>query len=243
MLDVMAVPMPGDPHWAPPPAEPFLAAADRDPGRLVVGRYASPVIDVEVHPDALAAYDATSALLAELGHEVVDVARPFGPELKDLFVTLWCAAVAGIPMDAAAEPKLRPLTRALRERGRRAMATELSGAIGALQIAARGAVVATAHCDVVLTPTLPEPPVPIGHFRNDDDPWAEFDTLAQFAPFTAPYNMTGQPAVNVPLHWNAAGLPIGVQLVGRQAGESTLISLSAQLEAARPWRDRHPAMW
>jgi amidase len=243
MLDVMAVPMPGDPHWAPPPAEPFLASADRDPGRLVIGRYAAPVLDVPVHADCLAAYEATTTLLADLGHEIVEVSAPFGPELKDLFVTLWCAAVAGLPLAPDDEQRLRPLTQALRRRGKQAKATELTSAIGALQMACRGAIMATAHCDAVLTPTVTAPPVHVGWFRDDADPWAEFDKLAAFAPFTAPYNMSGQPAVNVPLHWNDEGLPIGVQLVGRQAGESTLISLSAQLEAARPWAQRRPDVW
>lgn len=243
MLDVMAVPMPGDPHWAPPPAEPFLAAADREPGRLVVGRYAQPVLDVPVHPDCLAAYDATTELLAGLGHDVVEVSAPFGADLKEMFVTLWCAAVAGLPISPDDETRLRPLTRALRRRGREAKATEFTGALAALQMACRAAIMATAHCDVVLTPTVTAPPVPLGYFRDDDDPWAEFEKLAAFAPFTAPYNMSGQPAVNVPLHWSDDGLPIGVQLVGRQAGESTLISLAAQLEAARPWAGRRPAMW
>jgi amidase len=85
--------------------------------------------------------------------------------------------------------------------------------------------------------------VPIGYFTETGDPAEEFERMKRFTPWTAVFNMTGQPAVNVPLHWSPDGLPIGVMLVGRPADEATLISLSAQLEEARPWRERHPAMW
>ena len=95
----------------------------------------------------------------------------------------------------------------------------------------------------MLTPTLAQPPALVGGLRDDDDPAADFDAQKRFTPFTAPYNMTGQPAVSIPLHWTVDGLPIGVQLVGRQGDEATLIALSAQLERAEPWAHRRPAMW
>jgi amidase len=83
----------------------------------------------------------------------------------------------------------------------------------------------------------------VGYFTETGDPAEEFDRMTRFTPWTAIFNMTGQPAVNVPLHWSPDGLPIGIMLAGRSADEATLISLSAQLEEARPWRHRHPAMW
>ncbi|MCA1823919.1 MAG: hypothetical protein LC640_06595, partial [Frankia sp.] len=137
----------------------------------------------------------------------------------------------------------RPLTRALRESGREKSATEFTAALAALQLATRAAMQHTAHCDVLLTPTLAQLPRPIGGFRNDADPWAEFSDMTRFTPFTAPYNMTGQPAANLPLHWTSDGLPVGVMLAGRPAGEETLLSLCAQIEAARPWAQRTPALW
>ena len=95
----------------------------------------------------------------------------------------------------------------------------------------------------MLTPTLAQPPLPVGAIRDDDDPAADFEAQKRFTPFTAPYNMSGQPAISLPLHWSDAGLPIGVQLVGRPFEEATLVSLAAQLEDARPWQDRRPSLW
>ncbi len=246
MLDAMAVPMPGDPHWAPPPAEPFLRSADPDrlAGPLRIGRYRSPgVVEDRAHPDVVAAYDAATSLLEKLGHAVEDIDPPFGPEVMPKFLALWSVGAALTPVDPADEPRLRPLTRYLRERGRGVSGPEYCAALAELQQQSRQAIVRTAAYDAVLTPTLAEPPALVGGLRNDDDPAAELERQIAFTPYTAVYNVTGQPAVNVPLHWTAGGLPIGVMLVGRPADEATLLALSAQLEAATPWRDRHPDSW
>ncbi|HWG94404.1 MAG TPA: amidase [Mycobacteriales bacterium] len=244
LLDALAGPSPGDPHWAPPPAQTFLSAVGEDPGRLVVGRYATPVLaGAEVHPECLRAWEDASALLADLGHEVVDVDPPFGPDLKPHFEVLWSVSAAGAPVDPAREGDLLPLTRWLRERGRAFRAVEFTAAVTALQLATRRAVTATAHCDVVLTPSLAGLPAPLGWFTDAGDPRAEFDRMSAWTPFTAVYNTTGQPAASLPLHWTPEGLPVGVQLVGRPADELTVLRLSAQLEAARPWRERHPDLW
>jgi amidase len=96
--------------------------------------------------------------------------------------------------------------------------------------------------DAILTPTLASPPVPVGYF-DEVDPAENFERQKRFTPWTALYNSSGQPAVSVPLHWTPGGLPVGVMLAGRMGEEGTLISLSAQLEAARPWRGRHPEIW
>jgi amidase len=109
--------------------------------------------------------------------------------------------------------------------------------------AARTEIEATRQYDAVLTPTLASPPLPVGALRNDDDPAADFEAQKQFSPYTAPYNMSGQPAISVPLHWTDAGLPIGIQLVGRPCDEVTLLRIAAQLEAAAPWGERRPACW
>ena len=148
-----------------------------------------------------------------------------------------------MPVAPEREELLLPLTRWLRDRGRAMTANDFTGAMSILQAATRNGIAATAQYDVLLTPTLAQPPVPIGWFRDTGDPAAEFERMKSWTPFTAIFNMTGQPAVNVPLHWSPDGLPIGVMLVGRPADEGTLISLSAQLEEARPWRQRTPAMW
>jgi amidase len=110
-------------------------------------------------------------------------------------------------------------------------------------MAARTEIEATQQYDAVLTPTLAQPPLLVGELRNDDDPDADFEAQKRFTPFTAPYNMSGQPAVSIPLFWNERGLPIGVQLIGRPCDETTLVRLAAQIEAAAPWAHRRPARW
>jgi amidase len=246
MLDAMAVPMPGDPHWAPPlpPGETFLSHADRDPGRLRIGRFVDPVVaGAEVHEECRRAWEDASALLAELGHEVADVAPPFGREVVPMFETVWAVATHGVPVDPARADELLPLTRWLRERGAAVTGPQYATALGTLQMLSRQGITATLEYDAIITPTLAQPPRPVGWFTDGTDPAEDFDRQKRFTPYTAVYNMTGQPAVNVPLHWTDSGLPIGVMVVGRPASEATLISLSAQLEAARPWAHRHPELW
>ncbi|MEO6205577.1 MAG: amidase, partial [Mycobacteriales bacterium] len=244
MLDAMAGPMTGDPHWAPPPPRPFLSYADTEPGRLRIGRTCETTIaGAEIHPDVREAYDRATALLTDLGHIVEDVVTPYDETLTPAFETLWTVSAANVPVAPDREDLLQPLTRWLRERGRATSATQFLAAMALLQGATRRGLEATKEYDVLLTPTVAQPPVPVGWFRETGDPAEEFERMKRWTPFTAIFNMTGQPAVNVPLHWSADGLPIGSMLVGRPADEGTLISLSAQLEQARPWRDRHPAMW
>lgn len=246
MLDAMAVPFPDDMSVAPPlpPGDTFLGACDRPPARLRIGRYRTPVIgETDLDPECIAAYDATSALLEQLGHEVVDVQAPFGPELVPAFEVVWSVGPATLPLEPAHEEQLQPFTRWLRDRGRSYSAVEYAGALGQLQMAARASLTETMQYDAVLTPTLSRPPVRVGHFTAMGDPAANFEEQKRFAAFTAPYNLSGQPAVTLPLHWTPDGLPIGVQLVGRPAGEVTLLGLAAQLEQAHSWHDRRPACW
>jgi amidase len=108
---------------------------------------------------------------------------------------------------------------------------------------ARAALAASAHRDLILTPTRAQLPARIGTIRNDHDPAADFEAQKRFTPFTSPYNMTGQPAVSLPVHWTTGGLPVGIQLVGQPMREATLLRVSAQLERARPWAGRRPEVW
>jgi amidase len=245
LLDAMAGNRLGDMYTLPPlpPGETFLGYAGRDPGRLRIGRSLQhAVVGAEVHPACVAAYEEASSLLAELGHHVEDIALPFGPDVVPMFETLWYAMATLAPIDPAQEEQLLPLTRYLRERGQQVRAPELMLAQGYLQAVTRGALAALNSCDAVLSPTLASPPVPVGYF-DEVEPAENFERQKRFTPYTALYNVSGQPAVSLPLHWTADGLPIGVMLAGRMGEEGTLISLSAQLEAARPWRDRHPPVW
>ncbi len=249
-LDATAIAQPGDPHWAPPlPAgESFLGWCDRTPARLRIGRYLQPPIPgVEVDLECRTAWEFASVLLESLGHEVVDIAMPMPEVMIGAFETVWAVSAANAPVPADREDQLRPLTRHLRERGSRIGAREYAAALAVLSLVSRQAVVATAQYDAVLTPTLALTPRPVGWFSGTAaepvDPAEDFERQKRFTPYTAVYNATGQPAASLPLHWSAEGLPVGVMLVGRPAGEAALLALSAQLEAAAPWADRHPALW
>jgi amidase len=245
LLDVMAGNYDGDMYTQPPlpPGETFLGYASRPPGRLRIGRtLQNPVPGADVHPDCVAAYEDASALLASLGHQIEDIALPLGEDIVPFFETIYYGYATLTPVDPAQENILLPLTRYLRERGRATAAQDFIFAQAYMQFVTRPAITALAAYDAVLTPTLALPPVPVGWF-DEVDPAENFERQKRFTPWTAIYNVSGLPAVSVPLHWSADGLPIGVMLAGRMGDEATLISLSAQLEQARPWKDRHPPLW
>jgi amidase len=245
LLDAMAGPTPQDWIWhGEPVSGTFLAACDSEPDQLRIGRYITPAVpDAVVHADCVAAYEHASTLLADLGHVVEDHETTLDPGLVSLFEDLWSVEFAALPVPAENEAALRPLTRWLRERGRALSALDLYAALGALRARARDELGRTAKYDAVLTPTLAQPPAEVGALRNDDDPAQDFENQKRFTPFTAPYNMSGQPAVSIPLHWNDEGLPIGIQLVGRPGDEVTLLRIAAQIEAAEPWAHRKPDCW
>lgn len=246
-LDAVAGPAPGEPSWAAPlpRGRSFTAACDVEPGRLRIARCAEPVLAPgRVDPACIAAYEEASALLESLGHEVVDVPLALAPGTADQFLVVWGVLAALTPVPADAEQLLRPLTSWLRARARDADAMALAHA----QIAVRGAAArvleTTAGFDAVLTPTLAGLPAPVGALRDDADPERDFFDQAAWTPWTALWNMTGSPAISLPLSWHLtdAGtvLPVGVMLAGRPAGEEALLSLAAQLERASPWVDRRP---
>ncbi len=245
LLDTMTVNRPGDMYTLPslPRGETFLAHASREPGRLRIGRSLQNAVEgAEVHPECVAAYEQASALLAELGHEVEDVEMPFGPDVVPYFETLWYSMATLAPIEPAQEAELLPITRYLRGRGHQVTAGELLFAQAYLQAVTRAALEILNGYDAVLSPTLASLPVPVGYF-DEVDPAENFERQKRFTPYTALYNVSGQPAVSLPLHWTDGGLPVGIMLAGRVGEEATLISLSAQIEAARPWRDRHPPIW
>ncbi|MDA8372510.1 MAG: amidase [Nocardiopsaceae bacterium] len=244
LLDAISVNRPGDYYTAQPlpPGETFLGHAQRDPGRLRIARFCKPPLPgAEVHPEVSAAYEAATKLLSELGHDIEEIDTPFDASVLCRFELVWAAMAAADPLPPEAEGRLRPINRWLRERARQSSIADYMEATAALQMAVRAALPTMLPYDAVLCPTLALPPVPIGYFGAD--PAAEFHRMSLFTPFTSMFNMTGQPSVNVPLHWSDEGLPIGVMLSGRMGGEPTLLSLSAQMEAARPWADRRPAAW
>lgn len=245
-LDAVAIPQPGDPDPLPPlpPGETFLGWCERTPGPLRIGRYLDSPIAPDVDPEVRGAWEQASRLLASLGHEVVDVTAPVPVEAVPAFEVVWAVTACGVPVPPDRLELLRPLTRYLRELGARVSGPEYAAAIGALNLFARRGIAASAHLDAVLTPTLAQLPQPVGWFAGDGiEPAADFERQKQFTPYTAMYNMTGQPAVSLPLYQSTQQLPIGIMLVGRPGGDAPLLALAAQLEAALPWHDRRPELW
>lgn len=244
LLDVLAGRLPGDPTWAPPPGGAFLDACDREPGRLRIARFVAPVIaDAPVDPACVQAWEDASLLLESLGHHVEDVAVPLPPDAVGVFETCWSVLTALSVVPPEREHLLRPLTRWLAERGRAVSGPDFGLAIGALRRLAGGALDALAPYDAVLTPTLAQPPLPVGAIRDDADPAADFEAQKAFTPWTSAWNVTGMPAVSLPLHQTDDGLPVGVMLAARPAEEELLLSLAAQVEQAAPWHDRRPPGW
>lgn len=243
LLDAMAGPVQGEPYPTPPrPADGYLAAARRtDPGPLRVGAFTAPMlVDTPVDPVCTAAVDAAARALAGAGHDVVEVAPPFGPDVWPLFETIWYALSLS-PVPPQREGDLLPITRWLRERAAGLSAAQLMGALTELQGRSRLAARALAGYDLLLSPTLAAPQAAVGWFTETGDPADDFDRQRRFSPYCAVYNVTGQPAVSLPTHQSADGLPVGVMLAAPMGADGLLISAAAQVEQLLPWGDRHPA--
>jgi len=249
LLDATSGPDLGDPYWAPLPARPFLQEVGAGPGRLRIALTTQAAPDVAVHPDCVAAARDAAALCADLGHEVTEVTPAIdGQVVMQAFMTLWSAGCAWTVDDWARRtgrtptPDLfEPLTWALREMGRQHSASAYLLALQDLQKVSRQVARFFLDYDVWLTPTLGEPPVPLGTFDSPPEtPLQGLFRAAAFMPFTPICNITGQPGMSVPLYWNDDGLPVGSHFVGRFGDEAALFRLAAQLEQARPWASRRP---
>jgi len=249
LLDATSGPDVGDPYWAPPPARPFVQEVGADPGRLRIAFSTESPIGGAVHPDCVRAVHDAAALCADLGHDVEEAAPAVpGEMVSQPFITVWMAgcalAIDGLALltgQVATPDQFETRTWAMYERGRQCSASDYLIAVALLQRVAREIGHFLVDYDVWLTPTLAEPPVPLGTFDSPpEDPMRGFDRAAEFCPFTPIANFTGQPAMSVPLFWNADGLPVGTHFMGRFGDEATLFRLAAQLEEARPWAGRRP---
>ena len=229
----------GDPHPAPPPERLFADEVGADPGRLRVALTTTAPFETEVDPACVAAARDAADLVASLGHEVEEAAPDWGGAgLMDEFASIWQIAPTLYPIP---DPSvLMPLNRAFLEGALATSSAVYAGSLARLQLRSRKITSLWAGFDLLLTPTLALPPVPVGWEWEPEDPWEQFDRAARFTPFTAAFNVTGQPAISVPLHWTDEGLPIGVQLVGPPLGDALLVRVAAQLETARPWAARRP---
>ncbi len=243
LLDVMAVEFPGDPFHSPP-ARGFLAAARAPIETLRVAVCTEPIIaDVELDPQSRIAAENAAGLLSDLGHQVETTGRPFGPDLVAQFEAVWHVLALLTPVMPDDESRLQPLTQHLRELGRGVSGIQLAMAVSLLRIQTRATLARWSQYDAIVMPTVNGPAPLVADIVDRDDPAQDFENQKRWAAFTAAFNMTGQPAVSIPLHWTPDGLPIGVMLVGRMFEEETLIGLAAQLEQAQPWHHHKPAAW
>jgi amidase len=242
LLDVMSGYVTGDAWWAPPPDRPFLDEVDRDPGRLRIAFHPHPgVARDDCAPANRRAAEDTALLLVELGHDVEEALPPgYGDEVATSAAVIFAAEHAAQaelvpypPLDT-----LDPWMKTMVEMGRLVPATEYAKAARLLDAMSRRTVAFFDDYDAFVSPTLALPPPPVGSMAG-----AGIEDMMKFfalTPFTALWNTTGQPAASVPLAHDEEGLPVGVQVVARPAAEATLLRICAQLEAARPWRDRRP---
>jgi amidase len=250
-LDALWKPFPGDPVIAPPPARPFGDEVGADPGRLRIGILTANLIGTgEVHLDCVAAAEDAGRLLESLGHHV----EPSHPEAFEdpqtlvPFTTIWTTDTAHYLDDFSnlvgkpvTEADVEPLTWALAESGRAVTGAQFREAVREMEELGRRGAQWWDGFDLLLTPTLGEPPLPLGTLDpQPDHPLHGYIRAAEFVPFTVQFNVSGQPAMSVPLYWNADGLPIGSQLVAHYGREDLLLRVAAQLEQARPWADRRP---
>lgn len=235
LLDVMARPMPGDSRVWPKSPEPFSHALLEPPAPLRVAMWTKPYLDfAEASPESIAAVNYAAERLRALGHSVVEIENPWPAALEPAFNVVWSAGIAAAPIPEEVHGLLRPNTRYWIERGRKASAPELSGAMSFLELTTGAVLAGLREFDVFLTPTLALPPQPNEWFNESGDPAEDHRRELQFTPYTALMNMSGQPAVSLPLYEAPAtedrpALPIGVMLAAHVGDDALLLSLSEQL--------------
>lgn len=247
LLDAVAAPWPGDPYWAPPPSRPFVEEATTPPGSLRVGICTEAPGGLDVDPACRAAAEATGRRLEALGHRVEPVTWPFAPQLLAAAQSAIIGpniaanlderiAARGRPLDPA---ELEPVSRTIIEWGRAATAVDYVKAVNAAHAVGRAMAELFERIDVMVTPALAALPPPIGVVNGQDlDRFVE--GVAPLVAFTAVCNLSGQPAMSLPLDV-AGGIPVGTQVIGRFGDEATLFRLAGQVETAHPWTGLAPA--
>jgi Asp-tRNA(Asn)/Glu-tRNA(Gln) amidotransferase A subunit family amidase len=239
LLDAVAGPDMGAPYFTPRPATPFLQAISQPPRRLRIAFTVQDFTGAPVHPDCAQAVRSAAQRLQALGH-AVETAAPafdapalFGASTK-LLLTGLAAQVSAREQQlgrAARDDELEPLTRAAVEMGRRVSGIEYTSQLPVFNTQVRRLAAFFEGWDVLLTPALAQPPARLGELHTRSTDIEDYGRMMRrYTPFTGPFNATGQPAITLPLHWNAAGLPIGVQAVARFGDDTTLLQLARELE-------------
>ena len=251
LLDAVCQPEPGDPYWAAPPPRPYLEEVGRDPGKLRIAFSDLAIATGRALADpecAKAARDA-AALCASLGHDVEEASLPGDAAAASAAGGVVVAASVAATLENEAIRRGRPIEEAeveaptwgMYQRGMTVSAQEYVRALQAVHAFGRAAAALWSRYDVFLTSTLGRTALKVGELRGDPpDMDGYVARLFGFMPNTQAFNHSGQPAMSVPLAWSEAGLPIGIQFVGRGGDEATLFRLAGQLEQAQPWKDRRP---
>ncbi|MGB3909623.1 MAG: amidase family protein, partial [Pseudolysinimonas sp.] len=240
----------GAPQWATAPPTwdegPFLGAAVRGEGRFSIGvtRYSpwATEFDLQLAPEAEDAVQVAIRELDATGHGIEELA--FEPEVgyAKAFLTVWQAGAAATAVDDDGLARVEPLTRWLIENGRRLGARDLAAALAWLAGFERRFIAQASQVDAVLTPAMALTPRPIGWYDPDDGE-RNFGQQVLYTPYTSMVNVSGLPAIVLPVHVTAEGLPMGVQLIGRPGREDVLLAIGAQLERRLHWQTRHPPAW
>ena len=248
LLDATSAPEAGAPYGIPAPARPFRQEVGADPGKLKIAFFTKGAFD-RTHPDCVAAAQDAARLCESLGHHVEEafpeVAFEALLQAFQLVVRAHTASLLNLigrmQGREVTRDMVEPQTWALARAGHAASAADLAGTKSLFNTTTRTVARFLASYDVILTPTLGEPPRELGYFDTVHLPLEVLgERVFHFIPFTWLHNVTGCPAMSVPLKWNDDGLPVGVQFAGRYADEATLYRLAGQLEQARPWRNRVP---
>jgi amidase len=243
LLDVMHGPAAGDTYTAPPFDASYLDAAATPPGRLrvAISRKVPPGLIAKVSSDQRRAWERTADLLRELGHDVVERSPDYKLAQLD-FVQMWFRGIYDESLEVPDRTKLEKLTRQMAGAGRHLVSDRRRDKLLAKRAATTARILTLwDEVDVLLTPGLATTPIAADGGYGRSAPVA-IDKAGRFTPFTAPFNLTGQPAIALPAGFASDGLPLSVQLVGRHGAEDTLYSLAGQIEAARPWADRRPPL-
>jgi len=247
-LDATSGPDVGDPYCAPPPERPFLEEVGAPAGKLRIGFTRSSQAG-SVHAECVRAVEEAAALCADLGHWVeektLDIPQDqFGEAFAVLYASNMLRIKTAIEKATGTplEPEQMEIPSWLMcELGKNYTGGDYLNAVGELQGISRQVARQMLDYDVLLTPVLAKPPLPLGSFDSTpEEPMKALETTTEWVLFTQVCNATGQPAMSVPLYWTDDNLPVGVQFISRFGDEATLFRLAAQLEEARPWADRRP---
>jgi amidase len=250
MLDCTAGPEPGDPYAAPVSEQSFLEAITHSPRKLRIALMLKDHRGAKLHPECLAAVQNAAKLCANLGHIVEEAdpdldmvaLRPMNARISAANTACSCnmrwKALARAPNPEDVEA----VTWAVYQRGMRVSGVEYIEAIAAAHAAGRKMGKFLTGYDIILSTTLAGPPPKLGYFDQNGDVQTFTERVTEYLSVTPLHNATGTPAMSVPLHWTADGLPVGVHFAGRYGEDATLLALAAQLETAQPWFDRVPAL-